>query len=95
MEIHASAALGIALLIGVVLIKYSGYKERISHPLGFFVAAALFLFLDAATGCECFALGSIAQVQANLGMIWQIIAWILILIGTFMSTIELTRMKKK
>lgn len=88
-----SSGIAIFLLVGVVLLKYSGYKDKIAKGLGFAVASAMFFFLAAATDMGFWMMNELAQAQYALGILWQVIAWILLLLAAFMVTGELAKVK--
>ncbi len=90
---NPSVELALFILIGLVLLKYSGLLNKIMKGIGFFVAGIFFLFLDAATSIGFWALPSLAQAQYGLGILWEVIAWILFLIGAFLIASDLISTK--
>ena len=84
---------GTFVLVGIVLLKYSGYKDKISRGLGFAVAAVMFWWLTAATGIGFWARPELVQAASALGVIWQVIAWILLLVGAFLVASDLAKAK--
>lgn len=79
----------IVLLLSVVFIKYGGYLEKnLKKPVGFVVAAAMFLLIN-----EVWMMwtGSYAYIQLVLSYVWQVLAFILLLIGGLWSVFEITR----
>lgn len=95
MEIVLTSPLWIAtfILVGIVLLKYSGYKDKIAKGLGFAVAAVMFMYLDVATGAGFWLLPSLGQAQYALSLIWQVISWILLLVAAFLVTSDLAKVK--
>lgn len=89
----ASVELATFILIGIVLLKYSGFKEKIEAGLGFAVAGVMFLYLNAATEVGVWTLGGLASAQYALSLIWQVIAWILLLVAAFFVARDLVQFK--
>ena len=81
------------VLVGIVLLKYSGFRDKISRGLGFAVAAVVFWWLTAATSFGLWARPELIEVGAALGIIWQVIAWILLLVGAFLIASDLAKAK--
>ena len=95
MEIELANPLWVAtfVLVGIVLLKYSGYKEKLSRGLGFVVAAVMFWWLTAATGIGFWTGSGLIQAAQALAVIWQVIAWILLLVGAFLVASDLAKAK--
>lgn len=95
MEITLTEPLWIAtfILVGIVLLKYSGYKDKLAKSLGFAVASVLFLYLGALTEVGFWGRPELASAQAALVIIWQVIAWILLLVAAFLAASDLAKAK--
>ena len=85
---------GTFVLVGLVLLKYSGFADRIRRGLGFVVAAVMFWWLTAATSIGFWNRPELVQAQSALGVIWQVIAWILLLVGAFLVASDLAKAKQ-
>jgi len=79
----------IVLLLGAVFLKYSGYLTKgLQRPIGFMLAGAMFLFINETWMTWT---GLYADVQLWLSYVWQVIAFILVLIGGLWAAVEFTR----
>lgn len=91
--LSTSGGIALFILVGLVLIKYAGFRDKIATALGFAVASAMFFILDASTKAGFWALAQFAKAQSALGMIFGIIAWILLLVSAVMVTVEMAKVK--
>lgn len=81
------------ILVGIVLLKYTGYKDRLGKSLGFAVASVLFMYLSAVTGMGFWNRPELLGAQEALTIIWQVIAWILLLVSAFLAASDLAKVK--
>jgi hypothetical protein len=86
--------MALTLLVGVVLLKYGGFVEKVRYGLGFLVASALFFFLEGATSMGFWTLGELSSAQAVLVVVWGAVAWVLLLLSAFIVATELTRTRR-
>ena len=81
------------ILVGIVLLKYSGYRDKLNRSLGFAVASVLFMYLSALTGMGFWNRPELLDAQEALTIIWQVIAWILLLVSAFLGASDLAKVK--
>ena len=81
------------ILVGIVLLKYSGYKDKLNRSLGFAVASVLFLYLTTLTSYGFWSRPELVGAQEALIIIWQVIAWILLLVSAFLAASDLAKAK--
>ncbi len=94
-EISLTEPLWVAtfILVGLVLLKYSGYQEKLKRSLGFAVASVLFMYLGAVTSLGFWNRPELLGAQEALSIIWQVIAWILLLVSAFLAASDLAKVK--
>lgn len=81
--------IAVVLLLTAVFLKYSGYlKKNLKKPVGFIMAGVMFLLINAVWRVWT---GMYADIQMWLSYVWQIIAFILVLIGGLWATVEFTK----
>lgn len=85
--------MALTILVGIVLLKHSGYANKITRGIGFLVASALFFFLEAATSMGFWTLAKLAYAQEILILLWSVIAWALLLLSAFIVAVKLIKMK--
>ena len=84
----------LGLLLGLVLLRYSGYLEHIRKAAAFVAAGAMLYIIDIAWNTGTFAtkISSVAAVWLTFAL--ELIAFIFITIGALWAAIELmTRVK--
>ena len=81
------------ILVGIVLLKYSGYKDKLSRSLGFAVASVLFMYLGSVTAMGFWNRPELLGAQEALTIIWQVISWILLLVSAFLAASDLAKVK--
>lgn len=79
----------IGLLIGIALMKYSGYMKHIARELGYIASAAPFLLVAAVLPTIESTFPSAGIAIAYINMIFVIIAFILVLIGAITMAISI------
>jgi len=84
----------IGIFIGLALLKYGGYVDRLKKELGYVGSGALFLLLVAVLEVISVAIPAI-QVAINwINIIFLVIAFILILIGAIgMAIVIFSKLK--
>jgi|GEM_PF-6596122 len=85
--------MALILLVGVVLVRYSGYAQRIKYGLGLLIASAVFFFLEAVTNMGIWTRAELVYAQGILVVAWNAIAWILVLLSAFFITAKLVKVK--
>jgi len=88
--------IGLAVGLGIVLVllRYSGHGEAIRKATGFIAAGILFYVIDVAWGAGTFATRISSTAATWLTFIWELIAFILIIIGALWATAELVTKSK-
>ncbi len=80
---------GVGLLVGLALLKYSGYVDQLKKELGYFAAGAVFLLLTSVLGTVSDAIPSVAGAVGWINIIFDVIAFILVLIGAIAMAIQI------
>ena len=84
----------LGLLVGLVLLRYSGYLDRVKKAAGFIVAGAMFYFINIAWTAGTFASKVSSSAAGWLTFVWELIAFILIIIGSLWAAAELVTKSK-
>jgi len=79
----------IGLLIGIALMKYSGYMKHIQRELGYIASAAPFLLVASVLPTISETFPSATNAIWYINMIFIIIAFILVLIGAITMAITI------
>ena len=81
----------LGLLLAIVLLRYSGHLHHIQKPSGFIIAGVFFYVIDIAWNAGTFA-SQISSTAADwLTFVWELIAFILIIIGSLWAAAELIK----
>ena len=88
LEPTMSMEIALLVLIALALLKYIGVTTRIMRGIGFLLIGVIFLFLDVITGTGFWTLSSLATAQSYLGIVWQVIAWIMFLLAALFTAID-------
>lgn len=83
-----SLGVGISLLIGLALLKYSGYADTVKKELSWIASGAVFLLLSSVVGVAT-DLGALSTIVGVVQSILLVIAFILVLIGAIFMTVQL------
>lgn len=83
-----SMQIALLVLVGLVLMKYSGLLKKVMRGATYLLVGVFFLFLDVATGYGFWAMDSLSKAAGYLGMIWQVIAWIMFLLAAVFVAID-------
>ncbi|MFO7872695.1 MAG: hypothetical protein R6U26_03610 [Candidatus Undinarchaeales archaeon] len=88
LEPAMSMEIALLILVGLVLMKYSGLLKKVMRGVSFLLVGIFFLFLDVVTGYGFWAMDSLTKAAEYLGMIWQVIAWIMFLLAAVFVAID-------
>ena len=88
-ETVLGVTLGLGLLL--VLLRYAGVLHMIQKAAGFIVAGLMFYVIEIAWTTGSLATRVSATVSSWLGFAFEIIAFILIIIGAIWAAVELIR----
>ncbi|MEM2873873.1 MAG: hypothetical protein QW063_00235 [Candidatus Nanoarchaeia archaeon] len=80
---------GIGILVGLALLKYSGYVEALKKELGYIASGAVFLILASTLEPIATAIPTIATAIGWINIIFLVIAFILVLIGAIAMAIQI------
>ncbi len=78
---------GIGLLLGLAFLKYSGYVDAVRKELGYIASGAIFLLLGAVV--EEMTIPGLASALGWIVLIFQVIAFILVLIGAITMAVQI------
>ncbi|MBS3064155.1 MAG: hypothetical protein AABW84_00425 [Nanoarchaeota archaeon] len=79
---------GVGILVGLALLKYSGYVDQLKKELGYVGVGAVFLILAATLEPVSSAIPSIGTAVDWITVIFLVIAFILVLIGAIAMAIQ-------
>jgi hypothetical protein len=86
---EGTLGVGIGLLVGLALLKYSGYVEATKKELGYIASGAVFLLLAATLVPMAQTIPSIEIAITWINVIFMVIAFILVLIGAIAMAIQI------
>lgn len=89
MVFEGTIGVGIGLLVGLALLKYSGYVEATKKELGYIASGSIFLLLAATLVPMAEAIPSIQVAITWINVIFMVIAFILVLIGAIAMAIQI------
>jgi len=81
--------LGIGVLVGLALLKYSGYVDALKKEIGYIASGAVFLILASVLEPVGLQVPSIATAVGWISIIFWVIAFILVLIGAIAMAIQI------
>lgn len=81
--------IGVGILLGLTLLKYSGYVEALKKELGYIASGAVFLILASTLVPIAGAIPSIATAVGWINIIFLVIAFILVLIGAIAMAMQI------
>ena len=87
--LDGNIGIGAGILLGLALLKYSGYVEALKKELGYIASGAVFLILSATLAPIADSISSIAQAIGWINIIFVVIAFILVLIGAIAMAIQI------
>jgi len=86
---EGTVGVGIALLLGIVFLKYSGFMDDIRKEIGYIAAGAVFLLLSSVVATigatPAFTIPGTVYVE----LIFAVVAFILVLIGAIAMAIQI------
>lgn len=80
---------GVGLLVGLALLKYSGYVDQLKKELGYFASGAMFLLLTAVLAEVGTAVPTVATAVSWINIVFSVIAFILVLIGAIATALQI------
>lgn len=80
---------GVGILVGLALLKYSGYVEAMKKELGYIASGAMFLILAATLEPISTGIPSIATAVGWINILFWIVAFILVLIGAISMALQI------
>ncbi len=88
--------IGLAVGLGIVLVllRYSGHGDAIKKATGFIAAGILFYVVDVAWTAGTFATKISGTAFGWLTFIWELLAFIMIIIGALWGAVELMTKSK-
>ena len=86
---EGTLGIGVGILVGLALLKYSGYVEALKKELGYIASGAVFLILAATLEPIATAIPSIATAVTWIDIIFLVIAFILVLIGAIAMALQI------
>ncbi|MEK9635054.1 MAG: hypothetical protein VW079_00030 [Candidatus Woesearchaeota archaeon] len=81
--------IGIGLLLGLSLLKYSGYADGVKRELSYIAAGAVFLLLSSVTGTGLEGVAGFEQAIQYINIIFVVIAFLLTLIGAVLMAVQI------
>lgn len=87
--LEGSLGVGIGLLVGLALLKYSGYVDLIKKELSYLASGAVFLLLGSVVGTVSGVIPQISVAVDYLVLIFIVIAFLLVLIGAITMAIQI------
>ncbi len=86
---EGTLGVGVGLLIGLALLKYSGYGDALKKELGYVASGAVFLLLAAVLPTISAAVGVLAPAIGWVNIIFVVIAFILVLVGAITGAVQI------
>ena len=80
---------GIGLLLGLALLKYSGYVDAVRKELSYIAAGAMFLLLSSVTGTGLYGIAGFEQAILYINIIFVVVAFLLTLIGALLMAVQI------
>mgnify|MGYP006432342181 FL=1 len=80
---------GIGLLLGLALLKYSGYVDAVRKELSYIAAGAMFLLLSSVTGTGLDGIAGFDQAILYINIIFVVVAFLLTLIGALLMAVQI------
>ena len=84
-----SLGTGIGLLLGLALLKYSGYVDAVRKELSYIAAGAMFLLLSSVTGTGLSGIAGFEQAILYINIIFVVVAFLLTLIGALLMAVQI------
>ena len=87
--LEGTIGIGVGVLVGLALLKYSGYVDALKKELGYIASGAVFLILASILEPVGTQVPSIATAVGWISIIFWVIAFILVLIGAIAMAIQI------
>jgi len=82
-------ASGVGLLIGLALLKYSGYADAVRKELSYVASGAVFLLLGSILPTVRAEVPALEWIIGAIGLVLVVIAFILVLIGAITMAVQI------
>lgn len=92
--LEGTLGIAVGIFAAMVLLRYSGHLDAIRKQTGFIAAGAMFYLIDVAWNTGSFAAKISASAVTWLTFVWELVAFILILIGALWAVVELATRAK-
>jgi hypothetical protein len=86
---EGTLGVGVGILVGLALLRYSGFVEATKRELGYIASGAVFLLLAAVLEPVSAVIPSITQAIGWINVIFMVIAFVLVLIGAISMAIQI------
>jgi|TARA_Y100000310_G_C20678405_1_gene814416 hypothetical protein len=80
---------GIGLLLGLALLKYSGYVSAVRKELSYIAAGAVFLLLAGVAESGLFGIQGFETAVNYINIIFVVVAFLLTLIGALLMAVQI------
>ena len=87
--LEGTLGIAVGIFVALVLLRYSGHLESIRKATAFIAAGAMFYLIDVAWNTGTFAAKISTAAATWLTFIWELIAFIMIVIGALWAVTEL------
>ena len=91
MVFEGAVEVAIGFLVGIALLKYSGYIDHVKKELGYIGSGAMFILLSQVLMVTRASEVITTNVVDIIGLFFGVIAFILILVGAITMIIDLVR----
>ena len=92
--LEGTMGIAVGVFAALVLLRYSGHLDAVRKQTGFIAAGALFYIIDVAWNTGSFATKISASAATWLTFVWELVAFILILVGALWAVVELATRAK-
>lgn len=87
--LEGSLGVGVGLLIGLALLKYSGYADTVKKELSYIASGAVFLLLNSVVATAAEAISALSWIVNAIQLVLVVIAFILVLIGAITMAVQI------
>ncbi|HIH14191.1 MAG TPA: hypothetical protein HA224_02955 [Nanoarchaeota archaeon] len=87
--LEGTLGIGVGLLLGLALLKYSGYVDQLKKELGYIASGAVFLLLTAVLTTVGTLVPTVTTAVSWINIIFSVIAFILVLIGAIATALQI------
>lgn len=88
--LEGTLGIAVGIFVLLVLARYSGHADWFRKSSGFIAAGALFYLIDVAWNTGTFASKISSTAATWLTFVWELVAFILIIIGALWAVVDLT-----